>query len=829
MTGKPLINPQRELVYEENLDRLMFTDELPLHAAERRYAKKLLQRRNEILKALYLATERFLRMPPSESSIAPILEKLGHATEVSRAYIFENETRKDGVLLTSQRYEWVASGITPQLDSPALQKVPFSEAGFGRWEEILSRGQMICGHVQDFSESEQALLAAQGILSILVAPICVGKKWWGFIGFDECRTEREWSPIEIEALKAAANIIGAAIQRKQAEEAVLASEKKYRLITENAIEGIFIAQDGRLQFVNPKTTEIMGYAAAELTDKPFVDFIHPDDRGLVLQRHQQRINGENPPSFYTFRVINKSGKVIWLELNVAMTTWKDRPATLNFIKDITARKQAEAELRKSEVQRQAILDASIDWIRHVDREMRLLWYNQTTAEGLQMSPGSAIGRTCYDIFFNKDTPCEGCPTLKAQQSGKIERTVMKYPPFKALKEESYWDAYSVPLKNETGDIVSFIQIARNITQQKLALQALQESEARYSAMFNTMSNGVAVYETKDNGEDFILLDFNQAAERINNIARQDVIGRSVLKVFPGIREFGLFEVFQRVWANGQPAHHPISIYRDARLEGWRENFVYRLPSGEIVAIFSDETERKQAEEKIHVLSQQLLKAQEIERQRIAGYLHDQVAQDLSALKIGCETLFDQQGQVPAELAQKMAQLSKLLQESISAVRDLSYDLRPPGMDQIGLTRSVFQYCEDFSQKNGINVDFYSAGIHDSALDFDTQINLFRLIQEGLTNIKKHARARQAAVRLVASSPHIILRIEDNGQGFNVENIWERVLKEKRMGLSSMEERVRLLGGKLSIQSRPSEGTKILIEVPFQENADERKEKHFDRG
>jgi signal transduction histidine kinase len=227
----------------------------------------------------------------------------------------------------------------------------------------------------------------------------------------------------------------------------------------------------------------------------------------------------------------------------------------------------------------------------------------------------------------------------------------------------------------------------------------------------------------------------------------------------------------------------------------------------------DITERIQAEEKIRALTQQLIKAQENERNRIAGYLHDKVAQDLSGLKIGLETLYDSGQGPPLPIKGKINELSKILQESIAAVRDLSYDLRPPGMDQLGLVRTVCQYCEDFSEKNDVEVDLYTAGMTDLKLDFDTEINLYRLIQEGLNNIKKHARAEKVAIRLVASSPNILLRIEDNGMGFDVKHRLARSLKEKRMGLSSMEERVSLLGGSMKISSRPSKGTKIFIEVP----------------
>jgi signal transduction histidine kinase len=153
------------------------------------------------------------------------------------------------------------------------------------------------------------------------------------------------------------------------------------------------------------------------------------------------------------------------------------------------------------------------------------------------------------------------------------------------------------------------------------------------------------------------------------------------------------------------------------------------------------------------------------------------------------------------------------------VRDLSYDLHPPGMDQLGLVRTVYQYCEDFSEKNKVSVDFYTAGMKNLKLDFDTEINLYRLIQEGLNNIKKHAEASRVVIRLVASSPSIILRIEDNGKGFDVKRRLTRSFKEKRLGLWSMEERASLLGGTISIKSQPSGGTRVFVEVPCKERTD----------
>ncbi|MDY7030575.1 MAG: response regulator [Thermodesulfobacteriota bacterium] len=226
---------------------------------------------------------------------------------------------------------------------------------------------------------------------------------------------------------------------------------------------------------------------------------------------------------------------------------------------------------------------------------------------------------------------------------------------------------------------------------------------------------------------------------------------------------------------------------------------------------------KMAEGHIRILTQELIRAQESERLKISHDLHDNVAQNLSALKLACETLFHDQPSVSDELVYRISKLSKILQECINSVRDLSYDLRPPGLSQLGLVRTVYQYCEEFSNENEATVDFSSTGMDDLKLDFDTEINLYRVVQEALNNVRKHSDADHVTIRLEGSIPHIVLKIEDDGKGFDPKKRLLTALNEKRMGLRSMEERISLLNGKMSIQSHPMQGTKILIKVPRTED------------
>jgi PAS domain S-box-containing protein len=134
-------------------------------------------------------------------------------------------------------------------------------------------------------------------------------------------------------------------QRKQAEEAALESERQYRLVVDNANDGIFIVQDGLVKFPNPKAREIIGYPADYLGSTPFAKFIAPVDRDMVVERHKKRLRGEKVPATYAFRIITKAGELLWVEVNAVLITWEAKPAVLCFLRDISLQKKLEAQLQ----------------------------------------------------------------------------------------------------------------------------------------------------------------------------------------------------------------------------------------------------------------------------------------------------------------------------------------------------------------------------------------------------------------------------------------------------------------------------------------------------
>lgn len=165
-----------------------------------------------------------------------------------------------------------------------------------------------------------------------------------------------------------------------------------------------------------------------------------------------------------------------------------------------------------------------------------------------------------------------------------------------IKGKILWVHFqSLPRPGANGDVL-WMGTLYDISERKQVEEALRESEVRFRELFNRMSSGVAVYEAADDGGDFIIRDFNPAAEKIEKVSREDIIGKRVSEVFPGVKAFGVFKVFQRVWQTGEAEYFPENIYKDERdSESWRESWVFKLPTGEIVTIYNDVTERKQDE------------------------------------------------------------------------------------------------------------------------------------------------------------------------------------------------------------------------------------------
>src|SRR5918994_4606139 len=480
-----------DYVMKSNLGRLPQTVERGLEKAEehrqRRKIEEELERRDAILEAVRFAADQFLGEAAGwEESVKAVLRRLGEATEASRVYVCENFTGEDGELWATLRYEWVAKGIIAQIDYPGLEVVPYKAAGFGRWIAMLSRGDLVHGHVRDLPESEQPELRFEDILSIVLVPIFVEGRWWGYIGFDECVQEREWSAAEVGALGAAAGTLGAVIRRRRTEEQLRGSEERYRAVIEQATDGIYLLDVETRRFVetNPSFLAMFGYGPEEIQDMEIYDIVaHP--RGNVdatierTLRSGRRIVGER-------KYRHKNGDLLDVEVGVSVISLDGRDVICTIVRDVTERKRNEEALRTSEAEMRAVFGAMDDVILVLDHTGRYLEVAPTTFSHLYRPPEELVGKSVYDTF-----PKEQADRILSgirRALGTQERVDIEYG--LGVDGEAMWFAATITPMTE--DLV--VAVARDITERKRNEEALRASEAELRALFDAMTDLIFVID-----------------------------------------------------------------------------------------------------------------------------------------------------------------------------------------------------------------------------------------------------------------------------------------------------------------------------------------------
>ena len=253
-------------------------------------------------------------------------------------------------------------------------------------------------------------------------------------------------------------------EQRRAEDAQKESEKKYRILVENANEGIIVAQDGFLKFTNPRLLELSGYSEEELIAHPFMDFVHLDDRKMAVAHHLKKFEHPEKAETYNLRIIDKSGKVRWVENSGIGINWETRPATLNFLSDITDRILAEQQLLESKAMLQAVFDGILDPLLLIGRDMATKMLNRAAVEYFGVTdPREAIGQLYHHVFKGKSEPCEECKAPEGFSSGDF----ITYERRGLMNPDRYERIVMYPLKengDHTGDAIVHI---RDITKRRL--------------------------------------------------------------------------------------------------------------------------------------------------------------------------------------------------------------------------------------------------------------------------------------------------------------------------------------------------------------------------
>lgn len=228
-----------------------------------------------------------------------------------------------------------------------------------------------------------------------------------------------------------------------------------------------------------------------------------------------------------------------------------------------------------------------------------------------------------------------------------------------------------------------------------------------------------------------------------------------------------------------------------------------------VGTITDITERKQAEEARAHLVQKLITAQEDECRRVSVELHDQLGQGLTAMMLGLDALQASKAD-EAVHGRQLQQLQELANDLMHRVHRLAWELRPAALDDLGLTSALKRYVEEWARRSGIATDFHASGQADQRLQPSVETTFYRVVQEALTNVIKHARANRVSVLLDYRRDSVLVIVEDNGKGFDVNKVMSSINSSGRLGLLGMQERAALVGAKFNIESTPDAGTTVFL-------------------
>jgi len=369
------VGPVRQWALEEQNFAGSIADfvSLAIKAYKRQQAEEALAKRQQYMAAVVEVERRLLACNRCDNCYIQVLEPLGSVSGASHVYVFENYKDEAAKLLMSQRAKWSAKRTRLEIDNVVLQNLSYDDL-FPRWAQMLARGEMITGIVAGFPKSERTILEPQGILSILVLPLMVNNKFFGFISFVNCVEARVWDASEVDLLRAAASAIALALERQQAEEALRQAEAKYRSIFENTVEGIFqTTVDGRYISANPALARIYGYASPEELTASLCNieqqlYVDPHRRAEFIHLVQQ----QGTVSEFESQVYCKDGRIIWISENAH--TIRDASGKVlayeGTVRDITERKQAEEDIRKALEKEKELSELKSNFVTTASHEFR---------------------------------------------------------------------------------------------------------------------------------------------------------------------------------------------------------------------------------------------------------------------------------------------------------------------------------------------------------------------------------------------------------------------------------------------------------------------------
>ncbi len=487
-----------------------------------------------------------------------------------------------------------------------------------------------------------------------------------------------------------------------------------------------------------------------------------------------------------------------------------------------AHEQAETALRQSEERLRLFIEHAPAALAMFDHELRYLSTSRRWLSDFGLGARELRGLSHYQVFP------EISERWKAVHRRALAGEVVRADEdrFERADGSVQWLQWEVrPWHDLAGEVAGIVVFSEDITVRKRAEEELRvfnreleqrvaERTAEVRAASRHARNLIetsldALVTISAEGK---ITDVNQATVQVTGVPREQLVGSNFSDYFTEPDQASA--VYQQVLAEGQVRDYPLTIrHVSGRMtEVLYHATVYRDAAGQVLGVFAaarDVTERIRMEQAHSALLRRLAEAQETERGRISREIHDQLGQELTALKLGLQVI-NKEKSLSASAQQCLRQVDALANSLMRDMHRLAWELRPAALDDFGLALALERYVAAWSEPAGLPADFHSHGMDSARLPAEMETTLYRVTQEALNNVVRHAQAGRVSVLLERRADRVSLIVEDDGRGFDAA----AALKSGRLGLLGMQERATLVGGTLEIESTPGRGTTVFVRIPL---------------
>jgi PAS domain S-box-containing protein len=598
--------------------------------------------------------------------------------------------------------------------------------------------------------------------------------------------------------------------------ALRASEEHHRRLIDILPDAVcLIHPKGELLAVNSQAVAMLGYASTEeLLHKNIYDLTAPAEHARVKEDFVVALkagiirNAE-------FTMLKKNGEAFRVELSATVSLGIHGQSTglLSVVRDVTERQRAQQALRASEERFRQLAQhiREVFWMSNVEK-----------TEMIYVSPAyeEIWGQTCASLYaeplkwleaIHPDDRKRVQETLKKQASGEYDeifRIIRSDGSIRWIQDRAF------PIRDEAGKIYRLVGIADDITKRKQAWDALGESEARKRAIMHAALDGIITIDNQGR-----MIELNAAAEKIFAHNRAKLIGENVMEVVPpSFRPWfqnGLTNCFvgEKGPTQGSRIEMPALRADGSRFSAEFTITRIKLAGRPMFTLYiRDISQHKRAEAELRAFPQRIIKAQEAERSRIARELHDGINQLIASVKMRLSKVESSLPELKPAAREILARCDRLLVKVLEENRRIAHNLRPTDLDNLGLAAACNSFCNEIQSRTGLEVQC-RVDAPATRLPPVTELHLFRIMQEAVTNIEKHAQAKVVKLQMKSEGDWMVFKIQDDGCGFDPKNSKARKTKGHGLGLTNMRERALSLGGTYDLKSVPGKGTTVTVRVP----------------